>query len=231
MPRSKKLTDYPRPNVAVDLAVLSVVENALCVRVLRDDDGSAALPGRFIREGSTVAQTVDEVLDLKLGLSGVDVEPHLLAVFSEPGRDPRGWTISIAHSVALPSALVASARGEWVAVNTSDGPGDLHLRYDHDRIVAAAVADMRERYEDLPDPDGLQPQPFTLSELRATHEAVLGRKLMRDTFNRRIEPLLVAETDGDDRPVTRIGGGRPARLFRLPHSTTSFGWRLPGAED
>ncbi|AZG47254.1 NrtR DNA-binding winged helix domain-containing protein [Gordonia insulae] len=224
----KRLADYPHPNVAVDLAVLTVVDRSLRVVILRDEEGRAALPGRFVREGERVEDTVHEVLRQKLDLPADGVEPHLQAVFSKPDRDPRGWTISIAHAVTLPAAQLTTTRGELAAV-TADGTlaSGERLLYDHDEILSRAIVGLRERYEDRPDPERLLESPFTLSDLRATHEAVLGRRLMRDSFNRRVEPLLEVEIDDDGNPVTRVGGGRPARLFRLPDTTSSFGWRLP----
>ncbi|MEE3851761.1 NUDIX hydrolase [Gordonia sp. LSe1-13] len=227
------LSDYPRPNVAADIAVLTVVDATLCVVVQRNTDSEgAALPGRFVRERHTVEETVREVLELKLGLSPDHVRPHLLAVFSDPDRDPRGWTISIAHAVALPADELSDVVGE-VAPLTSDGQltSGERLLYDHEQIIAAATDNLRERYEDQPDPDNLLRAPYTLSELRELHEAILGRRLMRDSFNRRVQPLLAAEITADGQPATRVGGGRPARLYSKDASpTATFGWRLPSAE-
>ncbi|MGV9670482.1 NUDIX hydrolase [Gordonia sp. NPDC003504] len=231
--RTSRLTDYPRPNVAVDIAVLSVVDATLCVVVQRDDDGTAMLPGRFIRERRTVADTVGEVLQLKLGLSPDHIHPHLLRVFDDPDRDPRGWTISIAHAVALPAAQLTDVVGELVPVTPAGTltSGEA-LLYDHTQIIAAATDSLRERYEDRPDPDNLLPQPYTLSELRELHEAILGRRLMRDSFNRRVQPLLAPQTDATGSPVTRAAGGRPARLYAKDGPpTATFGWKLPSRDD
>ncbi|PWD44981.1 NUDIX hydrolase [Gordonia paraffinivorans] len=226
--RSKSLADYPRPNVAVDIAVLTVAEGALNVVIQRDAEGRASLPGRFIRERQTVEQTVREVLELKLGLSPDHVRPHLLAVFSDPDRDPRGWTISIAHAVALPNVGLSGVIGELAPVTpTGRLASGEELLYDHAEIIAAATDTLRERYEDQADPDDLLRPPYTLSELRQLHEAVLGRPLMRDSFNRRVKPLLEPQLDADGKPATRIGGGRPARLYAKAAPTATFGWRLP----
>lgn len=190
------------------------------------------MPGRFVRERRSVTDTVREVLELKLGLSPDHVHPHLLAVFSDPDRDPRGWTISIAHVVALRADDLGGVTGELVEV-TPDGAlaSGERLLYDHDAILAAATDNLRERYEDKPDPDNLLREPYTLSELRELHEAILGRRLMRDSFNRRVQPLLAPQTDGDGNPVTRVAGGRPARLFaKEAPPTATFGWRLPSAD-
>lgn len=230
---SEQLSDYPRPNVAVDIAVLTVAAGAVHVVVQRHpDSGRVALPGRFVRERRSVTDTVREVLELKLGLSPDHVHPHLLAVFSDPDRDPRGWTISIAHVVALGADDLGGVTGELVEV-TPDGAlaSGERLLYDHDAILAAATDNLRERYEDKLDPDNLLREPYTLSELRELHEAILGRRLMRDSFNRRVQPLLAPQTDGDGNPVTRVAGGRPARLFaKEAPPTATFGWRLPSAD-
>lgn len=230
---SDRLTDYPRSSVAVDIAVLTVQSGGLQVVVQHDASGRAALPGRFVRERRTVEETVREVLELKLGLSPDHIRPHLLAVFSDPDRDPRGWTISIAHAVAIPAGDLTDVVGELVPV-TPDGrlASGERLLYDHDHIIAAATDSLRDRYEDKPDPDNLLRPPYTLSELRELHEAILGRKLMRDSFNRRVQPLLAPQVDAAGTPVTRAAGGRPARLFaKDAPPTATFGWRLPSVDE
>lgn len=226
---STTLSDYPRPNVAVDIAVLTVSDATLNVVIQRDEQGRAALPGRFVRERRTVEQTVREVLELKLGLSPDHVRPHVLAVFSDPDRDPRGWTISVAHAVALPAVELSDVTGELAPVtSTGQLASGERVLYDHAEIIAAATDNLRDRYEDKADPDNLLQPPYTLSELRELHEAILGRRLMRDSFNRRVQPLLAPQLDADGNPATRVGGGRPARLYaKDAPPTATFGWRLP----
>lgn len=228
-----RLTDYPRPNVAVDIAVLTVVDATVCVVIQRSDDGAPALPGRFIRDQRRVADTVHEVLEHKLGLSPDHVRPHLLAVFDDPDRDPRGWTISIAHAVALPAAQLTDVVGELAPLTPTGAlASGERLLYDHDAIIAAATDRLRRRYEDRPDPDALLATPYTLTELRELHEAILGRRLMRDSFNRRVQPLLAPQVDASGQPETRVAGGRPARLFaRSAAPTATFGWKLPSRDD
>ncbi len=54
----RTLTDYPRPSVAVDTAVLTRnPERGLVVlEVARDDTEKWALPGTFLHEGETLAE-------------------------------------------------------------------------------------------------------------------------------------------------------------------------------
>jgi hypothetical protein len=86
------------------------------------------------------------------------------------------------------------------------------LPYGHGGIIARAVEDLRQRYRDVPDPDGLLGIEFTLLELRLAHEAVAGASLQRDWFRRTMEPRL--EPTGN---VVAGGRGRPAELFRRAH--------------
>lgn len=67
-------------------------------------------------------------------------------------------------------------------------------------------------YQVVPDPCGLMlADTFTMLELRALHESVLGSELDRHHFQRIMAPQLVAT---DERAAGRVG--KPARLFRKP---------------
>jgi 8-oxo-dGTP diphosphatase len=242
MAAAKSLDSFPRPNVAVDIAVLTVAPatdtladvGRLSVLILRrDDEPHSALPGRFIRERRTIEETIREILELKVDLDPGNISPTLLKVFDDPHRDERGWTLSIAHAVTLPAGRVLGCAAEMVPIDRS---GDLatgeHLGFDHNEIVREAVRVMRERYENAPDPDGLLPGPFTLSELRRLHETVLGERLRKDTFNRRMREQLEEVYDAPETPSLRRSVGRPAQLFlareRNP-SVSSQRWQLPRA--
>ncbi|MCD6639730.1 MAG: hypothetical protein LT071_07435 [Nocardioides sp.] len=222
------LASYPRPGVTVDLAVLTVTDPterpvlAMLVQDRRDPAGRA-LPGGFIRERWTVAQTADDVLRRKVGVEPSEaIRPRLLRLFDDPDRDDRSWVISAAHSLSLPEADLADAAGDLVPVSPAGTlVGESPLLFDHDEIVAAAIAALRERYEiryryvDVhPDPDGFLPEPFTLHQLRKVHEAVVGTELHKDNFNRRMRDQLVPLMRGGEVLLSDGLRGRPATLYR-----------------
>jgi len=198
----KALTDYPRPSVAVDTAVLTVAGGELCVVVVDDPrDGSRRLPGTFLHEGEILADAVARSLATKGGLAGLS--PVQLQVFDALDRDDRGWVLSVAHVVAVASARLREAR---IAPVAEAGP----LKYDHAEILALAVARLRSDYLEHPDPWGLLgDEPVTLLELERLHRAVdPARRESKDTFRRLMEPQLTPVAGVREGTV-----GKPARLF------------------
>lgn len=225
---TRRLDSYPRPGFTVDLAILTVCDTTenpqLCVLIQdRAAPYGHALPGAFVRERATVAETADDVFRRKVGIAPkTEVLPRLLQLFDDPARDSRTWTISAAHSVSMKVSDLAGAHGDLVAVSTDGRPENVPpLLFDHDQIVAAAVTDLRERYEfrhrysdTYPDPDRFLTEPFTLHQLRKIHEAVIGAPLHKDNFNRRMKPFLEPVLS-DGQPVLADNlRGRPAALYR-----------------
>ena len=216
------LADYPQPSVAVDTAVLTLTPrinpapdappHRLSVLLVRRPEGASgpqwALPGTFLHQGERLADAVTRSLAEKAGITGG--HPAQLAVFDDPGRDERGWVLSVAHlaviqHAALADALLADPDRLRLAPVSRPGP----LPYGHADIVAAAKKELRRRYADHPDPERLLGPRFTIRELRDVHEAIAGRALQKDTFRRAMEPHLRGTGTLSSGTV-----GRPSQRFR-----------------
>jgi 8-oxo-dGTP diphosphatase len=211
----KTLDDYPRPSVAVDAALLTVVPGEECLSVLQvqraeGPDGNPpagwGLPGTFLHEGELLLDAVQRCLREKAGVDGT--RPRQLHVFDKPDRDDRGWVLSVAHMDVVRPELLSGRIKEKTRIVPADDLGI--LPYDHTEIIRQAVQTVRASYQLAPDPERLLAEPFTILQLRLTHEAVVGRPFQRDTFRRLMEPQLV----GTGR-TTAGARGRPAELFRL----------------
>ena len=220
---SSELAKYPRPSVAVDVALLTVVEGArsdqLHVLVHRRGEGAGegqwALPGRFLRpEDENLEQTARVALREKVGVEGR--RPRQLRVFDKPGRDDRGWVLSVAHvdlalSKQLPArlesgCLLAPLLGEPVLAQLA---GNERLFLDHDEIVRAAVEKVRRDYELMPDPYRLLGGEFTLYQLHRLHQAVLGPHApKKDAFRRQMKRHVAPS----EKPAPRAVG-KPAQLY------------------
>lgn len=206
----RTLEDYPRPSVAVDTALLTLLPGETdrpvlsVLQVRRVNDRGWGLPGTFLHPGEHLIDAVDRSLRIKAGVTGL--QPRQLHVFDEPDRDDRGWVLSVAHLDVIPLARLDARLQYETRLVSADRPG--RLPYGHDGIIHLAVGDLRARYAAAPDPGGLLPETFTLRELRLVHEAVCGGPLQRDNFRRSVEHLL--EATGEMSTGTR---GRPAELF------------------
>jgi len=215
----RALTDYPRPSVAVDTAVLTVPPGAaLSVLLVRTGAGVGTgagtgtvtgtgstwrLPGTFLHEGELLADAVLRSLRTKAGVSGL--APRQLHVFDDPARDNRGWVLSVAHLDVVPWPNLTIDESLAKVVPVADAGA---LPYGHNDILDQAVATLRARYASAPDPGGLLEHTFTLRQLQHLHETVAGEPLMRDSFRRAMEPQLAATGELAAGTV-----GKPARLF------------------
>ena len=210
--RGRALTDYPRPSVAVDTAVLTYHpdDGLLVLQVRRATGAGWALPGTFLHPGETLARAVRRSLRDKANVGGID--PRQLHVFDRIGRDDRGWVLSVGHVAVVPLGQLAGRDPDNTRLAPAHAPG--RLAFDHEDIIEMALTDLRSRYRDRPDPHHLLGEAFTLRQLRHVHEAVDGVEISPDkldTFRRRMQEKLIRVDGG---PVRPQGRGRPAQLFR-----------------
>ena len=97
MPKQKFIYDYPRPSVTVDIVVVTrePKPRVLLIRRKRPPfEGLWALPGGFIEMDETLEESARREFREETGLrAGKLVQ---LGTYGDPGRDPRGRTISVA---------------------------------------------------------------------------------------------------------------------------------------
>ncbi|WP_070378426.1 NUDIX hydrolase [Rhodococcus sp. WMMA185] len=199
----KALTDYPRPSVAVDVAVLTVHAGQLHVLVVERPDDALALPGSFLRPGERLADAAERALRTKAGLVGTDF--HQLAMFDSPERDARGWVLSMAHRATLRRDQLPT---DATLVRIDGRTATATMAFDHADMVSRAVDDLRARYARRVDPSGLLANTFTVLELRHLYETVFDRPLPKDSFRRLVIDAIQATGQ-----MSSSGAGRPAELF------------------
>jgi 8-oxo-dGTP diphosphatase len=96
--------------------------------------GSYALPGGFVDVGETVeAACRREVLEE----AGIEVgDLRLVGVYSDPARDPRGHTVTIAYLALLPGAALSPQAGsDAEAAGWVENWRQLKLAFDHAQIL------------------------------------------------------------------------------------------------
>lgn len=189
--------------MAVDVAVLTVRDDHLQVVVVEHRTGEIALPGTFLHEGEILADAAARALQEKAGLERVAFTQ--LQVMDQPGRDDRGWVLSVGHSGTLSRDRIPASTRVMPIV---DGDAAGRLLFDHNDIVRLAVQKLRVDYGQEIDPGSLLGETFTVYQLRKVYQAVFGRALMKDTFRRLVTPNL--ERTGE----TGTDFGRPAEVYR-----------------
>ena len=97
--------------------------------------GAYALPGGFVDAGETVEAACRRELQEETGVEAGELQ--LVGVFSDPARDPRGPTVSVAYlsviETAEPKPGSDAAAAEWVAEWDRE-----KLAFDHAEIITEA---------------------------------------------------------------------------------------------
>ncbi len=201
-------------HVTVDVVIFAVRERALQVLLVRRGrppfEGTWAIPGGFVEADETLEEAAARELREETGVSDVYLEQ--LYTFGDPGRDPRGQVVTVTYFALLRGdrAPVAGSDAREAAWHRMDAlPG---LAFDHGRILAYALERLRNKLEYTTVGFQLLPETFTLTELQRVYEAVLGRKLEKRNFRRKMGVLRILQPL---REFRREGVPRPARLYRF----------------
>jgi 8-oxo-dGTP diphosphatase len=125
--------EYRRSALTVD-GIIQIEGKIVLVRRGRPPfEGQLALPGGFVEYGERVEDAARREVKEETGLSTQII--RLLGVYSEPGRDPRGHTVSVAY-VMRALDMNAKAGSDAAAVELIELDSVPKLAFDHSRIVS-----------------------------------------------------------------------------------------------
>jgi len=225
------VSEYERPSVAIDLVLMSIVDGAPAVLLLRRDahpfQGKWTLPGGFVGVDESLDEAAHRVLAGKAHMADAYVEQ--LYTFGAVNRDPRTRVISVAYFALLKADRFAQALEEdrdlilarldvpWTG--EAGGPVDaraangalLPLGFDHDVILGMAIQRLRGKLDYSGIAFALLPERFTLRELQDVYEAILGVRLNKPAFRRRMLDRGLLQATGERETGTSF---RPAELYR-----------------
>jgi 8-oxo-dGTP diphosphatase len=205
--------NYPRPALTVDIVIFTLLGNCLQILLIqrREDPyaGMWALPGGFVQMDESLEDAAARELEEETGLRNVYLEQ--LYTYGDPQRDPRGRVITVAYFALVPADAQVRLEGSsevkqvrWFPI--SDLP---EMAFDHAQICDYALRRLRYKLEYTAAGFELLPEEFTLSELQATYEHILGESLDKRNFRRRILDAGIIEPTNH----MRMGDGRPAQLY------------------
>ena len=212
------VTKYERPSVTVDVVIFALRDGRLHVLMVQRKHWPYAehwaIPGGFVNMDESLEAAARRELAEETGVQDVYMEQ--LYTFGEPNRDPRTRVISIAYFALI--------RAEDQTIHVSDESNDVRwfpvdelptpLAFDHDKILRFALDRLRSKLEYTTLAFQLLPKEFTLPKLKRIYEEILGEKLDKANFYRKLRDSDLLEDTGK----FCEGRGRPARLYRFRDS-------------
>jgi 8-oxo-dGTP diphosphatase len=211
--KSYDITKYERPSVTVDIIILTIKSNELKVLLIKrktwPHKGMWAIPGGFVGIHEDLEAAAKRELKEETGVKDVYLEQ--LYTFGEPKRDPRTRVITVAYYalIAFPrirlEATTDAADVNWFSIDEIP-----KLAFDHNKILEYALQRIRNKIEYTNIAFQLLPDKFTLSELQRVYETILGKKLDKRNFRKKVKETntLIPLKD-----TKMEGAHRPAQLF------------------
>jgi len=208
---------YRAPTLTVDAVIFELLDDQLQVllvkRVTEPFKGQWSLPGAYNAAGDTTTQALEHrVLRAKVGLELRDLPLiEQLYAFDTVARDPRGHAISITY-MALGNDL--QPQPSETTQNPSFVPvADVgNIAFDHKDIIAFAHERLKLRIASTNAIFALLPQTFTLTQLQAAYEAILGHQLDKRNFRKKFLSFDMLESTDE---YFHEGAHRPAVLYRF----------------
>lgn len=170
------------------------------------------LPGNMVMNTETLENNISDVVYDKLGLPSLYIEQCY--TFSNLNRDPEDRIIATTFiglidniTLYLKKEPREGVEFEWFDINEIPKMG-----YDHDKIIARLVENLKRKIVNSNMLKMLFPSDFTLPELQKIYEQVLGVDLDRRNFRKKLINLGYIEDTGD---INEGYTGRPAKLYRF----------------
>jgi 8-oxo-dGTP diphosphatase len=197
-------------HIAYDSVIFGFSGDKLKILIMKyHNTGLFALPGGFVRMDENLNDAVRRGLKERTGLDNIYLEqfytfgdvarykPEIMQTIMAANNQPQeelSWLLDRFISVAyyalinyedvVPTPDALSDSCDWYAMDELP-----NLMLDHTEIVAKALQTLRDNLERKLVGMNLLPTLFTMNELQKVYEAVLGEKLHRGTFQRKILSL------------------------------------------
>jgi len=202
--------------LAVDVIILTVKDDRLLVRLQKvarppHFDGIPGLPGGLISPTETAEEAVYRLISEKAHISPSKTYIEQLYTFSKVGRDPRGRVVSVAYLALIPWAqLSITEQQDTEVVWWTNASTVKNLAYDHDSMLVTAIKRLQSRITYTTVSSQIAPAEFTLTQLEKIYEVVLGKKIDKRNFRKKLLKLSVVKKS--DRKLRGVRY-RPADLY------------------
>ncbi|MBI2093433.1 MAG: NUDIX hydrolase [Candidatus Omnitrophica bacterium] len=213
-------TNHPQHNgfllkhsIAVDVALFTIQAGILKVLLVKRENapyrGMWALPGGMVGPEESVDAAALRELHEETSIGNIYLEQ--LYTFGEINRDPRGRVITVAYYALVNwqqvqlKAYQRVSEANWFAVKRLPD-----LAFDHRRIIDYALERLRNKINYTTVAFQLLSREFTLTQLQSSYEVIIGTRLDKRNFRRKMLQLGILKAT---RQFHANGRQRPARLY------------------
>lgn len=137
--------DYPRPALTVDAIVIARKYDDFQVLLIRRKNdpfkGHWALPGGFVDGDETLKQACRRELEEETGLKGIHLKQF--HTFGNPGRDPRGHTVSVVYYSVVNECFNVTASDDAVDARWFPLKDLPDIAFDHEDILRRFTLKLR----------------------------------------------------------------------------------------
>lgn len=205
--------------IATDVVLFTIRGGALQALLIqmkkRPLTGLWAAPGGLVRPAESVDAAAKRHLLVKTGVGNVYLEQ--LYTFGEVKRDPFGRVVSVAYFALIPSTgLQLRTSKEHSAVRWFPVTSLPKFAYDHKEIVSTALARLRAKLGYTNIVYSLLPDEFSLTDLQKTYEIILGKKLDKRNFRKKIMSVNLVKATAKKQSGA---ANRPALLYTFASKT------------
>ena len=202
-----------RTAISVDCVIFGY--NDQCLKVLTTPcdmppfEGTYSLVGDLLHPDETLTQAAERILHMRTGLTDVVLEQ--VEAFSGLDRHPLGRVVTIAYysllqlDDSLLKEVVNHANLMWQDVQEVQ-----HLAFDHKEIMDRCLQSLQSHLRERPIGFSLLPEQFSLKQIQTLYETVLGVKLDKRNFRRKLKALNILIDIGETQEMV---SHRPAKLY------------------
>lgn len=168
--------------------------------------GHWALPGDLMYPDENLRQAAKRVLEDLTGIQNLFMEQS--ATFSNARRHPQGRVVTVSYYALVNIEQYRPKAASWASHLAWHGSNDVpELAFDHNEILQRAMRSLRKTVSTRPVGFNLLPRKFTLKDVQKLYELILGRKLDKANFRKKLlssnflQPLNELERDVPHRPA------------------------------
>ncbi len=207
---------YKNQGIHVITALFTVEQGITKVLLIKRKNepfkGDWVLTGGALYNNEDLEAGAYRELEEKTGIK--DVEIQQFRTFGKVDRSPVMRMIAVGFIGVIDSTRVQVLRETGTTSNADWFPIDKipPLGYDHEEILESALLELRKQIVKSNILKSLFPNGVTMPELQKTYEAILGKKLDRRNFRKKMLNLnLIDDTNKSD----RFEGNKPAKVYKF----------------